>query len=277
MRGPLAGCSRVFEVHRAHCVHPLMPQDHAILLADDLERRAGRAPDAADRDRIAAERRIVLERVVSRDGRFARRRQEIHHRLRPARAVAARIRRRARIRREQPRAEDVRAGRQSVRSGCARLCAARAVDAECSAVREVDVVEEAHRRAMPRQRAVDAQLRAGLQHLRRNAVARELSEAVRFADVLLRLAVLVDGRDVQVAVRIARFVLGDRARDVHGLVRVEVRREAVMRIGRSREQAERARAAVRVFIVASLVPPKTFAKYRPGPSRSTVNFASVPR
>jgi hypothetical protein len=44
----------------------------------------------------------------------------------------------------------------------------------------------------------------------------------------MRLAVLVDGCDVQVAVRIARLVLGDLARDIDRLVDVEVRRKAVM-------------------------------------------------
>ena len=75
-------------------------QHDILAVADDLERRARRAPHAADRDGIAAERRIVLERIVGRDGLLAGRCQELHHRLRTARASV-------RDRREQPGAEDV--------------------------------------------------------------------------------------------------------------------------------------------------------------------------
>ena len=79
-------------------------------------------------------------------------------------------------------------------------------------------------------------LRAGLEDLRRDPVARELRDAVRLADVFLRLAVLVDRGDVQVAVRIARLELGDRARDADRFARVEVRREAVVREGAGCQQ-----------------------------------------
>ena len=81
----------------------------------------------------------------------------------------------------------------------------------------------------------DAHLGAGLQHLGRDAVAGELGHAMRFAHVLLRPAVLVDGRDVQVAVRIACLEFGDLAGNTHRLLAVEVRREAVVRAGDRRE------------------------------------------
>jgi hypothetical protein len=42
-------------VHDAAHVHPLVVQHDVVAVANDLERRAGRAPDSADRDRIAAE------------------------------------------------------------------------------------------------------------------------------------------------------------------------------------------------------------------------------
>ena len=68
-------------------------------------------------------------------------------------------------------------------------------------------------------------------------VATELRDAVRFADVLPGPAVLVDGGDVEVAVRIPRLVLLDRSGDVDLLAGVEVRREAVVRVrGRRSEQ-----------------------------------------
>ena len=103
------------------------------------------------------------------------------------------------------------------------------VDVQHATVGELDGVEEAHVRTVPRQRAGDADLRAHLQDLRRDPVARELRDAVRFAHVFLRPAVLVDRVDVHVAVRILRLELGDRAGDADRLARVEVRREAVMR------------------------------------------------
>src|SRR5690606_38940831 len=62
-----------------------------------------------------------------------------------------------------------------------------------------------------------------------DAVARELRRAVRLADVFLRSAVLVDGGDVQIRVRVARLVLEHGARDVDGLRCIEMRREAVVR------------------------------------------------
>ncbi len=169
-------------VHDAAHVHPLVMQHDVVAVANDLERRAGRAPDAADRDRVATEHGIVLERVVGRDGFFARVGKVLHHRLRTARAAV-------RDRREQPGAEDVFAS--SRRRGRGPLRARRPVHAERLAVGELDAVEEAHVGAVARQRALHAQLRAGLEHLRRDSVARELRDAVRFADVLLRLAVLV--------------------------------------------------------------------------------------
>ena len=86
-------------------VHPFVMQHDVRAVSHDFERRARRAPDAADRDRIAAERRVILERIVGRDGLLARRRQQLHHRLRTARAAV-------RVRREQPGAEDVLARRQ---------------------------------------------------------------------------------------------------------------------------------------------------------------------
>ena len=118
----------------------------------------------------------------------------------------------------------------------------------------------------------------GLSISRRDAIARELRDAVRLADVLLRLAVLVDGGDVQIAVRIARLVLGDRARDVDGLVDVEVRREAVMRVTRPAQRAAASsRDGVRRFIVERAFSANCTSIFRRDPSRRAVDFASVPR
>ena len=64
---------------------------------------------------------------------------------------------------------------------------------------------------------------------RRDPVARELRDAVRLADVFAGLAVLVDRGEVEVAVRIARLELGDRAGDADWFAGIEVRREAVVR------------------------------------------------
>jgi len=114
--------------------------------------------------------------------------------------------------------------------------AARAVDAQAPAVGQIHGVEEAHVRAVPRQRTGHAQLRACLQHVGPDAVARELRDAVRLAHVLARAAVLVQRRNVQVAVRIPRLVLGDGPLDADALAGVEMRREAV--VGRSLRHAE---------------------------------------
>ena len=45
-------------------IHPLVMQQHVLTVAADLERCARCGPRAADRNRIAAERRVVAERIV---------------------------------------------------------------------------------------------------------------------------------------------------------------------------------------------------------------------
>ena len=82
---------------------------------------------------------------------------------------------------------------------------------------------------MAGQRAHDANLCPGLEQLRRNANAAELRDSVGFTNVFPRAAVLVDGVDVKIAVRISSLVLLHRAGDVDLLVGVEVWRKAVMR------------------------------------------------
>src|SRR4051812_3258646 len=88
------------EIDNTLHVHPLVSQDDAILLARDRHWRAGRAPNTADRDRIAAISRVILEGVVFGDGRLTRLRQELHHRLLAAGAAVGHGR-------EQPRAGDI--------------------------------------------------------------------------------------------------------------------------------------------------------------------------
>ncbi len=210
----------LFHVHvndAAH-VHPLVAEHDVVALAGDLERCARRTPHATDGDGIAAERRIVLERIVGSDGFFAGRREELDHRLRTAGTAIGN-------RREQPRAEDVLTRRQCRGSPWS----GRTIDGELPSVGELDRVEEAHVGAVSRQRSGYANLRADLQNLRRDAIPRQLRDAVRFADVLVRPAVLIDCIDVYVAVRILCLEFRDGAGDAHRLARVEVRREAVMR------------------------------------------------
>src|SRR5690606_24892696 len=69
---------------------------------------------------------------------------------------------------------------------------------------------------------------AGRKHLGPNAVARQLRDAVRLANVFSNAAVLVGGRDVQVGMRVAPLELDHRAGDHDGLVAVEMRRESVV-------------------------------------------------
>ena len=206
-------------VHDAPHVHPLVMQHDVGAVAHDFERRARGAPDAADGDRIAAKCRVILERIVGGDGLLSGRRQELNHRLRTAGAPVPR-------RREQPGAEDVRPRRQRRWTGRSR----RAVDAHGAAVRELDAVEEAHVGAVPRQRSLDSDPGAGFEERRRQPVARELRDAVRFADVLPGPAILVFRRNMEVTVRVARLELGHRPGDAGRFVRVEVRREAMVRI-----------------------------------------------
>src|SRR5678815_1149054 len=89
-------------------VHPLMMQHDVITILQDFKRRTRRTPDAAYRNRIAPKHRVVLKWIVTRDGLLTRRCQKLNHGLRTAGATI-------RIRREQPRAEDVLAVRNSNR------------------------------------------------------------------------------------------------------------------------------------------------------------------
>src|SRR5262249_12301054 len=82
---------------------------------------------------------------------------------------------------------------------------------------------------VPRERTGHSDLAARLEQLRRDAIARELRNAVRFAHVLMRPAVLVDRVDVNVAMRVLRLELCERAVDAYRFARIEVRGEAVMR------------------------------------------------
>ena len=65
-------------------------------------------------------------------------------------------------------------------------------------------------------RTIQPQCRAGPEQGRRDAIARQLREAMRLADVFLVPAILIDSLDVQVAVRIAGLealhATGDRDR-----------------------------------------------------------------
>ncbi len=215
------------QVDDALHVHPLVAKDHAIALSRDRQRRARCAPHAADRDGIAAERRVVLEGIVSGDGCLPGGRQELHHRLLAARAAA-------RHRCEQPCTKDV--ATCGLARSLRRLRIRASVHVQRPAVGEVHVGEEAPVHVIPGLGPFDANLGARFQHLGRDAVAAELRVAVRFAHVLLRPAVFVDGLDVQVAVRVARLELRDLAGDADRLLAVEVRRKAVVRAGDRRER-----------------------------------------
>ena len=81
-------------------VHPFVMQHDVRAVVHDLERRAGRAPDTADRNRIAAKDRIVLKGIVGRDGFLSRRREELNHGLRTARTAIG-------DRSEQPRPKNI--------------------------------------------------------------------------------------------------------------------------------------------------------------------------
>ena len=159
-------------------VHPLVMQHDVLAVSDDLERRPRCTPDTANRDRIATECGIVAERVVGCHRLLAGRCQRLHHRLRTARASV-------RYRCEQPGAEDVLALR--LWRHARRRPASRTVDIQHAPVRELDVVEEAHVGAVPRQGAGDSNRGPGLEQVWRDPVARQLGDAVRFADVFLRL------------------------------------------------------------------------------------------
>ena len=91
---------------------------------------------------------------------------------------------------------------------------------------------------MPRRRPSYSEFRSGLEKLRSYADTRELCHTVRFADVFSRPTVLVDGIDVEVAVRIPRIELFYGARNVDPPGGVEVRREAVMRYRNRRGKHE---------------------------------------
>ena len=81
---------------------------------------------------------------------------------------------------------------------------------------------------MPRHWPRNAQFRTCFKELRRYSDAAELRDAVRFADVFPSPAVLVDGINVEVAMRVPGFVRLYRARDVDLPAGVKVRRETVM-------------------------------------------------
>ena len=82
---------------------------------------------------------------------------------------------------------------------------------------------------MPRRGTGNAHPGARLKELRRDPDTTELRDAMGFADVFLSLAVFVSGVDMEVAVRILRFVRFYGTRDVYLPAGIEVRREAVMR------------------------------------------------
>src|SRR5439155_24307544 len=97
------------------------------------------------------------------------------------------------------------------------------------AVRQLDGLEETHVWTVRRQGTGNPYFCPCFQELRRDSDAAELRHSVRLADVFSSPAVLVDRVDVEVAVRIPRFVLPYRARDVDASTPIEVRRETVMR------------------------------------------------
>src|SRR4029450_1835796 len=173
----------------------------------------------------------VVERVVGCHRLLAGGCQQLHHRLRTARASV-------RYRGEQPGAEDVLA--LCLWGHARRRPASRTVDIQYAPVRELDVVEEAHVGAVPRQGAGDSNRGPGLEQVWRDPVARQLGDAVRFADVVPRLAVLVDRCDVEVTVRVPRLELLDGPGDAHRFAGIEMRREAVMsqRLRYAEQQAD---------------------------------------
>src|SRR5262245_42822948 len=162
-------------------------QHDVLPVPEDLERGTWCTPDTPNGDGIAAEGWIVAEGIVGCHRFLAGRRQQLHHRLRTARASV-------RYWCQQPSAEDVLA--RCLRRHTRCRPASRTVDVQHSAVREFDVVEEAHVRTVPRQGASDSNRGPALEQLWCNPVARQLSNAMRFADVFPRLAVLVDRCDV---------------------------------------------------------------------------------
>src|SRR5215831_16145247 len=96
------------------------------------------------------------------------------------------------------------------------LRAARTVHVQDVAVRQLDDLEETHVRTVSRLRTGNMYFRPCFQNLRRDSDAAELRDPVRLADVFPSPAVLVDGVDMEVAVRIFRFEFLYRSRDVDG-------------------------------------------------------------
>src|SRR5262249_33416707 len=156
------------------------------------------------------ENRIVLERVISGNGFLACRRQQLDHRLWTARASI-------RDWRKEPGTEDIFARRQ-FRLLRSWLGTRWTVHIQGAAVRQFYGFEKTHIRTVPRQGSCNPQLCSRLQELWRNPDAAELSDAVRFADIFSSSAVLIDGVDVEIAVRVPRFVLLHRTRDIDFLV-----------------------------------------------------------
>jgi hypothetical protein len=98
-----------------------------------------------------------------------------------------------------------------------------------SAIRQFNDFEKTKVRTVPRRRSGNAHFGARFEELRGDPDAAELRDAMGFADVFLSTAILVKGVDMEVAVRVSRFVRFHRTRDVHLLAGVKMRREAVMR------------------------------------------------
>ena len=103
------------------------------------------------------------------------------------------------------------------------------------AVGEVRRANLATRRLVPSRIAVDRDLRAGLEALGRQAVARQHAARRHLAAPGLRVARGVDDVDVEKRVRIDEVELRDDAFEVDGLRGVVVRRDAVMRETRRRQ------------------------------------------
>ena len=208
-------------MHDALAIHEAMVDDDATLLALDLERLVDVDPEPHGAAGIAIDRRIVLDRIERRARSLAglglhaegARREEPFHR---------------------PDADDRLAvgrkiGGRGVRRGVQRRVPQRA------AVGEVRRANLAARRFVPSRIAVDRDLRAGREALGRQAVARQHAARRHLAAPRLRVARGVDDVDVDERVRIDEVEFRDDAFEVDGLRGVVVRRDAVMRETRRRQ------------------------------------------
>ena len=79
--------------------------------------------------------------------------------------------------------------------------------------------------------AGDAQFSAGLQHVRRQAVAFQLGVAVAFTAPLGHATIGIGGADMHIGMRVTLFKLGNDAGDVDFLAGVVVRCKTVMGMG----------------------------------------------